>query len=309
MILKCKRELASEFEMKDLGLLHYFLGLEVWQKPGEIILSQGKYTVEILQKFGMTECKTMVTPMDANLKKLASSDSQMVDPTMYRQLIGSLMYLVNTRPDICFAVSTLSQFMVEPRHEHWIAAKHVLRYLKGTVGYGLRYTAEGGLKLQGYTDSDWAGSAVDRKSTSGCCFNIGSAVISWMCRKQTSVALSTAEAEYIAASTASREAVWLRKLLAGIFDSELEPTVIHCDNQSCIKLTENPVFHDRSKHIEIKYHFIRDVVQRGAVKLQYIRTDEQVADILTKPLSRLKFVYFRDKLGIVENVSLAEREC
>ena len=251
----------------------------------------------------------MVTPMDANLKKLASSDSQLVDPTMYRQLIGSLMYLVNTRPDICFAVSTLSQFMVEPRHEHWIAAKHVLRYLKGTVEYGLRYTAEGGLKLQGYTDSDWAGSAVDRKSTSGCCFNIGSAVISWMCRKQTSVALSTAEAEYIAASTASREAVWLQKLLADIFDSELEPTVIHCDNQSCIKLSENPVFHDRSKHIEIKYHFIRDVVQRGAVKLQYIRTDEQITDILTKPLSRLKFVYFRDKLGVVENVSLAEREC
>ena len=130
-----------------------------------------------------------------------------------------------------------------------------------------------------------------------------------MCRKQTSVALSTAEAEYIAASTASREAVWLRKLLADIFDSELELTVIHCDNQSYIKLFENPAYRDRSKHIEIKYHFIRDVVQRGAVKLKYIRTDEQVADILTKPLSRLKFVYFRDKLGVVENVSLAEREC
>ena len=130
-----------------------------------------------------------------------------------------------------------------------------------------------------------------------------------MCRKQTFVALSTSEVEYIAASTTSREAVWLRKLLADIFYSELEPTVIHCDNQSCIKLSENPVFHDRPKHIEIKYHYIGDIVQRGAVKLQYIRTDEQVADILTKPLSRLKFVYFRDKLGVVENVPLAEREC
>jgi hypothetical protein len=161
---------------------------------------------------------------------------------MYRQLIGSLMYLVNTRPDICFAVSTLSQYMVEPRHVHWIAAKHVLRYLHGTVGYGLRYVSDGDVKLQGYTDSDWAGSAVDRKSTSGCCFSLGSGMISWLSRKQTSVALSTTEAEYIAASVASREAVWLRKLLAGIFDLELEPTLIHCDNQSCVKLSENLVF-------------------------------------------------------------------
>jgi hypothetical protein len=125
-------------------------------------------------------------------------------------------------------------------------------------------------------------------------------MISWLRRKQTSVALSTSEAEYIAASVASREAVWLRKLLAGIFDLELEPTLIHCDNQSCVKLTENPVFHDRSKHIEIKYHYIRDMVQR--VELQYISTDEQIADILTKPLSRVKYEYFMDKLGVLSNV-------
>jgi hypothetical protein len=199
--------------------------------------------------------------------------------------------------------------MVEPRHFHWVAAKHVLRYLCGTVGYGLRYVSGGEVRLQGYTDSDWAGSAVDRKSTSGCCFSLGSTMISWFSRKQTSVALSTTEAEYIAASVASREAVWLWKLLAGLFDQELETTLIHCDNQSCVKLSNNPVFHDRSKHIEIKYHFIQDMVQKGAVKLQYISTDEQIADILTKPLSREKFVYFRDKLGVMQNVSLAEREC
>jgi hypothetical protein len=166
------------------------------------------------------------------------------------------MYLVNTREDICFVVNALSQYMVEPRHVHWIAAKHVLRYLRGTIGYGLRYVLDGKMKLQGYTDSDWAGSAVDRKSTSGCCFSLGSSVSSWLSRKQTSVALSTAEAEYIAANVASRESVWLRKLLAGLFDLELEPTLIHCDNQSCVKLSENHVFHDNSKHIEIKYHYI-----------------------------------------------------
>jgi hypothetical protein len=159
--------------------------------------------------------------------------------------------------------------------------------------YGLRYLGGDGVELQGYTDSDWAGSAVDRKSTSGCCFSLGSTMITWFNRKQTSVALSSVEAEYMAVSMASCEAIWLHKLLTGLFDQELEPTVIYCDNQSCIKLSENLVFHDRSKHIEIRYHFIRDRIQKGAVKLQYISTDEQVADILTKPLEKGKFVFFK----------------
>jgi hypothetical protein len=143
---------------------------------------------------------------------------------------------------------------------------------------------------------------VDRKSTYGCCFSLGSGMISWLSRKQTSVALSTSEAEYITRSVESREAVWLQKLLAGIFDLELEPTLIHCDNQSCVKLTENLVFHDRSKHIEIKYHYIWDMVHRGVVELQYIAMGEQIVDILTKPLSRVKYEYCRDKLGVLSNV-------
>jgi hypothetical protein len=138
--------------MKDLGLMHYFLGLEMWQRSDEIFLSQGKYTVEILQRFGMMDCKFMTTPMTKNLKLLSDSSLDLLDPTMYRQLIGSLMYLVNTRLDICFAVNTLSQHMVEPKHVHWMAAKHMLRYLRGTIGYGLRYLSGGDVKLQGYTD-------------------------------------------------------------------------------------------------------------------------------------------------------------
>jgi hypothetical protein len=134
-------------------------------------------------------------------------------------------------------------------------------------------------------------------------------MIYWFSRKHTYVALSTVEAEYIAANVTSHEAVWLRKLLARLFDQELETTLIHCDNQSCVKLSENPIFHDRSKHIEIKYHFIRDMVQKGSVNLQYVSTDKQNANILAKPLSKAKFVYFRDKLGMMQNVSLAEREC
>ena len=309
LIENCKKDLASEFEMKDIGLMHYFLGLEVWQEQGHIFLGQGKYTVNILSRFHMGDCRPMPTPMITNWKKLHASDSELVDPTLYRQLIGSLMYLVNTRPNICFAVNTLSQFMVEPRRVHWVAAKHVLRYLQGTVDYGLDYRQGDGVRLAGYTDSDWAGSASDRKSTSRCCFVLGSAIVSWFSQKQKSVALSSSEAEYMAASQASCEAIWLRKMLVGLFGQELRPTMIFCDNQSCIKLMENPVFHDRSKHIEIRYHFIRDCVQWGAVKLEYISTEEQVADILTKSLPRGKHVYFRDKMGVVGNTFLGKREC
>ena len=157
--------------------------------------------------------------------------------------------------------------MTDPRHVHWIAAKHVLKYLRGTFRYGLRYTFVGGVRLSGYTDSEWVRSVVDRKSTLGYCFSMGSAMISWSSRKQSSVALSTAEAEYIFASDASKEAIWLRKLLGGLFGDVLEMTVIQCDNQSCVKLSKNPVFHDRSKHMEMRYHYLQDMVQKGAIHL------------------------------------------
>ena len=152
----------------------------MWQRTDEIFLSQGKYTIEILKKFRMTDCKSMPTPMVMNLKKLSetSSDSANIDPHLYRQLIGSLMYLVNTRPDICYVVSVLNQFINQSRQTHWIAVKHVLRYLRGTVGYGLRHASSVDMRLQGYADSDWAGSAMDRKSTFGCCFTLGSAMVS-----------------------------------------------------------------------------------------------------------------------------------
>jgi hypothetical protein len=220
------------------------------------------------------DCKSMTTPMITNLKKLGASDLDLVDPTMYRQLIGSLMYLVNTKSDISFAVNTLSQFMVELRQVHWVVAKRVLKYLRGTVGFGLRYAKGDGVRLHGYSNSNWAGSVVDRKNTSSGCFNLGSIVVSWFSEKQTFVALGSVEAEYMAASLVSCEAIWLRKLLTGLFGQVLEPTVIYCENQSCIKLSDSRVFHDRSKHIEIRYHFIKDRVQKGAAKLQYISTNE-----------------------------------
>ena len=181
----CKKKLTVEFEMKDLVLMHYFLGLEVWQKPNNILLSQGKYVVDILKSLGMMNCKSVSTPMVANLKKLRDSysGSDLVDPTMYRQLVGSLMYLTHTRPDMQFTVSALSRFMAEPRKRHWVAGKHILIYLRGTLAYGLKFTSSGGVMLHGYADSDWAGSPVDRKSTSSYYFSLGSAMISWSSRK------------------------------------------------------------------------------------------------------------------------------
>jgi hypothetical protein len=165
------------------------------------------------------------------------------------------------------------------------------------------------LSLEGYDDAYWAGSAVDRKSTSGYCFTLGSTMVSWCRRKQNSVALSTAEAEYIALSVVVREAVWLRKILTDLLDHEMDLNTIYCDNQSCVKLSENPVFHDKSKHIEIKYHYIRDMLQRKTVHVQYLSTHEKITYIFTKPLSKTKFEYFCERLGLVENASLAERDC
>jgi hypothetical protein len=197
----------------------------------------------------------------------------------------SLMYLVHPRPDICYAMNALSQFMCELKDIHMVVVKHVLKYVRGTIAYGLRYTSSGGVMLHGFTDSDWMGSTVDRKSTSGYCFSLGSSMISWSSRKQSSIAQSTSKAEYIAASVASREAMWLRKLLSDLFSAELEHTVIHCDNQSCIKLSENLVFHDRSKHIEMRYHYVRDMVQKNILSIQYVPTAEQTADIFVDDCS------------------------
>ena len=208
----------------------------------------------------MMDCKAMATPMALNMKLLSDASSESVDTTMYHQMIGSLMY---PRLDICFAVKTLET-----------CSPDGCKACRAIVDYGLKYDVNQKINLEGYVDSDWVGSAIDRKSTSGCCFSMGSGVISWFSRKKSGVALSTAEADYVTACSTSCEAVWLRKIMSDIFDLQLDATCIHCDNQSCIKLSENPVFHDKSKHIEIKYHRIRDMVQIRAMKLQYVAMDE-----------------------------------
>jgi hypothetical protein len=244
LLAQTKRELSTKFEMKDLGLMHYFPGLEVWQKLGEIFLSQSKYAVDVFRRFGMLNCKSITTPIISNLKKLhdQATSSDLEDPIVYRQIIGSLMYLVHTRLDICYAVNALSQFMCELKHIHMVVVKHILIYVWGTITYRLRYTSNGGVMLHDDTDSDWMGSTVDRKNTFGYCFSLGSVMISWYSKKQGSIAQSSTEAEYIVVSVASREAVWLRKLLSVLFSVELEPIAFHCDNQSCVNLSVIHVF-------------------------------------------------------------------
>ena len=196
--------------------------------------------------------------MDSNLRILHETEtrSDPVEHRLYIQLIGSLMYLIHLRPDIFYAVSILSQFMTDPKHRHQVVGKHIFRYLRGTIACGLRDASNGGVLLLGYIDSHWGGNIVDQNSTSRYCFSLGSAMISWSSRKQGSISQSTEEAEYISTSTACREVVWMRKLLGGLFGENIEPTVIMCDNHRFINISEIIVFHDKSKHIEMKYHFI-----------------------------------------------------
>jgi len=219
----------------------------------------------MLQKFDMMDSKPMTTPMIIYLKKLRSSDSSLVNPTSYRKLVGSLMYLVNTGHDICFVLNVLSQFQLEPRHDHWITAKHILGYLCHTINQCLKYDGKE-VKLTGFIDFDWGGSGTDGRSTIDGCFSLGS-IISWMSKKKDPVALSSAEAEYVVACEVGKEVVWLRKLLLDLFGKPLDPTTINCDNQSNIKMSEDLIFHARTKHINNKYHYIRSLVQDGFVKL------------------------------------------
>ncbi|KAA0038926.1 integrase [Cucumis melo var. makuwa] len=295
-----KNSMKNEFEMSDMGLIHYFLGIEVNQNEGEIVISQQKYAHDLLKKFRMENASPCNTPMDANLKLCKDDIGEAVDPSLYRSLVGSLMYLTATRPDILFAVSMLSRFMTNPKRSHWEAGKRVLRYILGTINFGIYYKKVSESVMFGFCDSDWGGNVDDHKSTSGYVFSMGSGVFSWTSKKQSVVALSTTEAEYISLAAAGCQALWLRWMLKELKCIQKCETVLFCDNGSAIALSKNPVFHGRSKHIRIKYHFIRDLVKDGEVIVKYCKTQDQVADIFTKALKFDLFVKFRGKLGVAQ---------
>ena len=297
-----KKAIAMQFDVKDLGKLHYFLGMKIIQdeKTGKVWIGQPAYTESVLQKFGMENSKPVRTPVDTGTKLVkATDDEECVDQKLYQSAVGSLLYLsVGTRPDITYAVSNVAKFSAKPTKQHWIAVKRIMRYLRGTIYYGLLYSRSGSKKCIGYSDSDWAGDLDDRKSTSGYLFQISGAAVSWRSKKQTCVALSTAEAEYMALASAAQEAIWMRQLSSELKNGPTEATTIFEDNQSAICMAKNPQFHGRAKHIGIKYHFIREQVSSGTVDLKYCRTDEMIADMLTKGLSRDRLAKLRNMAGV-----------
>jgi hypothetical protein len=246
--------MKKKFNMSDLGLLSYYLCIEVKQGGDGITLSQSSYALKILENAGMMNCNPCATPMEARLKLTKSVEDDVVNPTTYRSIIGRLRYIVNTRPDLAFSVGVVSRYMEAPSKQHWAAVKHILRYLKGTVEFGCKYEHGTALKpfLLGYSDSDFAGDTEDRKSTTGVVYFLGSSLVTWSSQKQKIVALSSCEVEYVAA--AACQGVWLSRLIGDLMGMKEAPVKLLMDNMSAIALSKNLVHHDRSKHIDTKYY-------------------------------------------------------
>lgn len=300
IINKFKAEMASQFEMSDLGLLTYYLGIEVTQHSGGITLSQKRYASKILEAAGMKDCNPAHIPMDSGLKLEKSDEEKDIDATQYRKIIGCFRYLLHTRPDLSYAVGVLSRYMQSPKESHGNAMKHCLRYLKGTTSYGLTFekTGQRASRLIGYSDSSHNVDPDDGRSTTGHIFYFGTSPITWCSQKQDTVALSSCEAEFMAGTEAARQAIWLQDLLYEVIGVSSTKTVIRIDNRSAIALTKNPVFHGRSKHIHTRFHFIRECVEKGLMEVEHVPGNEQKADILTKALARTKFQEMREMIGV-----------
>ncbi|XP_039142881.1 uncharacterized mitochondrial protein AtMg00810-like [Dioscorea cayenensis subsp. rotundata] len=305
--IQCTKEnLSVRFQMKELGELKHFLGLEVEKTKEGMFLCQQKYAKDLLETYGMLECKPLSTPMEPNIKLRAGEGKNLEDPRMYRQLVGSLIYLTLTRPDLAYAVGVASRYMQNPKKPHLEAVRRILRYLKGTTDYGILYRKGEGCQVTGYCDADYAGDCDTRRSTTGYIFSLGSGAVSWCSKRQPTVSLSTTEAEYRAAAMAAQESTWLMQLLRDLHQP-IEQVILHCDNRSAVCLAENPMFHARTKHIEVHYHFLREKVLQGEIHMKLTPTEEQVADIFTKSLSTKKFEDLRAQLGILKKASIQEK--
>ncbi|CAD7012038.1 unnamed protein product [Ceratitis capitata] len=296
-----KAKIADAFDVVDGGSLKYFLGMEIEREGdvGSINICQSQYILNMLSQYGMENCKSVATPLEAGFQTYCDKeDCERVNVTQYQSLIGALMYLaISTRPDILHSVSKLAQRNSDPHVEHKIGAKRIMRYLKGTVDYKLHYQKTG-KPIQGYVDADWGGDTNDRKSYTGCAFVAAGSVFSWESKKQNLVSLSSTEAEYVALSTAAKEAVYIKKLMNETGFNNTAPMVLNSDNQSAQQLVKNPIFHSRSKHIDIKYHHIRNLYRNKEIELNYICTNEMLADILTKNLQKIKHNKFTQDMGL-----------
>ncbi|GJS99215.1 putative ribonuclease H-like domain-containing protein [Tanacetum coccineum] len=291
--------MKGEFEMSAMGEMTFFLGLQVKQLPDGLFISQDKYVKDMLTKFDMESVRTATTPYEAAKTKLKDETDPPVNVHLYRSMIGSLMYLTASRPDIMFAVSACSRHQVTPLTSHLNAVKKIFKYLKGQPKLGLWYPKDSPFQLEAYSDSDYAGSHGDRKSTTGGCQFLGRRLISWQCKKQTIVATSSTEAEYVAAASCCAQVLWIQNQLLD-YGFNFMNTKIFIDNQSTICIVKNPVFHQRTKHIEIRHHFIRDANEKNLIQVLKIHTDDNVADLLTKAFDGPRFAYLVVHIGMVD---------
>ena len=297
------RVMTQKFEMSMMGELNYFLGFQVKQLKDGTFISQTKYTQDLIKRFGMKDAKPAKTPMGTDGHTDLNKGGKSVDQKAYRSMIGSLLYLCASRPDIMLSVCMCARFQSDPRECHLVAVKRILRYLVATPCFGIWYPKGSTFDLIGYSDSDYAGCKVDRKSTSGTCQFLGRSLVSWNSKKQTSVALSTAEAEYVAAGQCCAQLLWMRQTLRD-FGYNLSKVPLLCDNESAIRMAENPVEHSRTKHIDIRHHFLRDHQQKGDIEVFHVSTENQLADIFTKPLDEKTFCRLRSELNVLDSRNL-----
>jgi hypothetical protein len=300
LIGNLKQNLQASFHMKDLRPLMYFLGLEVHTDSSGIFLKQRKYTQDLIGLAGLQDSPPMDTPMEVNVKYRHEKGDLLANPTMYRQLVGSLNYLTITRPDISFAIQQVSQFMQTPRHLHLAYVRRILRYLRGSPGRELFFSAGSPLRLIAYNDADWTGCHDIWRSVTGWCMFLGDSLIYWKSKKQPCVSKSSTKSEYRAMSAACSEIIWLRGLLAELGFSQSESTPLHADNTSAIQIAANPVYHEHTKHIEVDCHSIREAVDNRVISLPHVSTDLQIADIFTKAMTRQRHQFLVGKLMLLD---------
>ncbi|KAK9074370.1 hypothetical protein SSX86_006968 [Deinandra increscens subsp. villosa] len=290
-------KLHHEFAIKDLGNLSYFLGLEVISNTSGLFLSQTRYARDILERAKMLDAKPMATPLASNIT-FTTSGQPFEDPTLYRSLVGALQYLTITRPDISYAVNQVSQFLQAPTIAHFQSVKRILRYIKGTLDFGLTFSRSKSSNILGYSDADWARCIETRRSTYGYSIYLGGNLVSWSAKKQPTVARSSCESEYRAMASTAAEIVWVTHLLRELHALPPNRPTILCDNQSALFMSQNPVAHKRAKHIDLDYHFVRELVLSGQLYTKFVPTKLQVADIFTKSLSKPQFELFRSMLRL-----------
>lgn len=302
------KAMRTTFEMSMVGELSYFVGLQIKQSDQGLFFSQSKYAKNLIKTFALENTKSMRTPMSSTDKLCRDDDGEDVDPTMYRGMIGSLLYLIASRSDILFSVGVCARYQSRPKTSHLKAVKRIIRYVAGSVELGVWYYKDTTAHLVGFSDSDWAADADDRKSTSGGCKYLGNNLVSWSSKKQNYISLSTAESEYVAAASVCAQLVWMSQMLNDYGISSPTLTLL-CDNISAIEISKNPVQHSRTKHIDIRHHFIRDLVEKGIIQIDYIPTEKQNADILTKALDFERFSSLRMSLNLCYNWSVCCMKC